>query len=227
MGGGGSMGLIPFWSGQSMNCSFSHVRVCFTRDSAWSRVMKLKRSTDADGQELLLDKHRRKDALASVTIERYNMTDIGVTRYSTAVTRAHHTKLLKAAERGTTHRLWSATLWIFCQTLCFNTREKHWDTAACRTDGRASDLRSQTQQWSSIWHLYEFLWLLYDDSSLFWRVTVVWFGFRASERHRAVWKPSFLSAKRKTEALSREALWCFTSRLQVRFRCDTPARKTI
>lgn len=26
--------------------------------AAWSRVMKLKRSTDADGQELLLDKHR-------------------------------------------------------------------------------------------------------------------------------------------------------------------------
>ncbi len=88
-----------------MNYSFIHVRVCFTRDSAWSRVMKLKRSTDADGQELLLDKHRRKDALASVTIERYNTTDIGVTRNSTAVTRAHHTKLLKAAERGTTHRL--------------------------------------------------------------------------------------------------------------------------
>lgn len=50
-------------------------------------------------------------------------------------------KLLKAAERGTTRRLWSATLWTFCQTLGFSMREKHW--AETQTSVR-SRCRSQT-----------------------------------------------------------------------------------
>lgn len=117
-------------------------------------------------------------------------------------------KLLKAAERGTTRRLWSATLWTLCQMLGFSMREKHWAEtqtsvrSRCRSQTHAAshELPGASPQQSSSRHQRPDTSFLHQQTRFCgycmtnrlqtWRFHLLQccFCFMASDRHRFVWK---------------------------------------